>query len=130
MHFLHLDSLASLHAVPPFGIREPYPTYADGSPREDVFSLGQPVDLVVMPGLAFNRRGHRLGRGGGYYDKFIAACLRLAAQQGRPPPLLLALAFDAQMIDQVPVADNDEDVDLIVTAHEVLRCTERGRQVC
>ena len=92
-----------------------------------MFSLGQPLDLLVMPGLSFNTRGHRLGRGGGYYDKFIDACHHLAASQGRPPPLLLALAYSVQMVETVPVADNDEDVDLIVMAEGVLRCTERAR---
>lgn len=129
MHFLHIESMEELHAVPPFGIREPLSERADGSPREDVFALGEPLDLVVMPGLAFNARGHRLGRGGGYYDKFIATCGVLAAGQGRPPPLLVALAFRAQMVDAVPVADNDEDVDLIVTADGVLRCTARAQAV-
>jgi hypothetical protein len=40
MHFLHLDSLAALTAVPPFGIREPRPTYDDGGQREDVLLVG------------------------------------------------------------------------------------------
>lgn len=73
MHFLHLDSLDALEAVPPFGIREPRPTYDDGSERHDVLQVDEPLELVVMPGLAFDRAGRRLGRGGGYYDKFIAA---------------------------------------------------------
>lgn len=131
MHFLHLDALGALRTVPPFGIREPEATYDDGrTPREDALDLPAPLDLIVMPGLAFNARGHRLGRGGGYYDKFIDACRRHAVAQRAPPPPLVALAFGAQMVEgPVPVADNDEDVDVIVTLEGPLACTERGRQL-
>ena len=46
MHFLHLDSPDSLVAVPPFGIREPLPEYADGSTREDALEVDTPLEAV------------------------------------------------------------------------------------
>ncbi|PSC73762.1 mitochondrial carrier [Micractinium conductrix] len=123
MHFLHLDSLEALQEVPPFGIREPRPTYSDGSERQDVLVSDEPLELVVMPGLAFDRQGRRLGRGGGYYDKFIAAARARAEARGEAPPLLVALAFRAQMVGEVPVEPHDARVDAIVTADEVIACS-------
>jgi 5-formyltetrahydrofolate cyclo-ligase len=62
------------------------------------------VDLILVPGVAFDRKGGRLGYGGGYYDRFLEAC----------PAPRVALAFDLQMVDEVP----REPHDLLV--HEIL----------
>lgn len=61
-------------------------------------------NLIVVPGLAFDANGNRLGYGGGYYDAFLADhanCLKVA------------VAFPFQIISHVPVDDNDERVDLV-----------------
>ena len=89
-----------------------------------------PLELVVMPGLAFDRGGGRLGRGGGYYDKFIAAAKERAAQRGWAPPLLVALAFRAQLLEApVPVEAHDVGVDAIVTPDEIIACSPAGAAV-
>ncbi|GAB4822645.1 hypothetical protein N2152v2_009691 [Parachlorella kessleri] len=129
MHFLHLDSPHSLVAVPPFGIREPRPEYADGSPREDALEVDTPLEAVVMPGLGFTREGHRLGRGGGYYDKFIEGCWQRAVEKRWDPPLLIALSYRAQLVERVPIDPHDLPVDVIVTADEVIRCSQRGQEL-
>lgn len=69
------------------------------------------LDLVVVPGLAFDADGHRLGRGGGYYDRFLA---RL-----RPSATKVALIFDCQMIDAVPSIEHDVPVDIVVSDRRV-----------
>lgn len=75
------------------------------------------TDVVIVPGLAFDRRGCRLGYGGGYYDRLLADLwLR---------PVLIAIAFAEQVLDDVPVADSDVSVDLVVTDAEVIRCRRR-----
>ena len=71
------------------------------------------IDLVVVPGLAFDTHGFRLGRGGGYYDRFLARLRRSATSVG--------LVFDIQIIDSVPVDDRDVTVDIIVTDRRVTR---------
>ena len=69
------------------------------------------IDLVVVPGLAFDARGNRLGRGGGFYDRFLRRLRRSATSVGP--------AFDAQIIDAVPADDRDFRVDIVVTDRRV-----------
>lgn len=128
MHFLAITTLEELEEVPPFGIREPPMHDAAGAPREDVAEMDAPLDVVVMPGLAFDASGRRLGRGGGYYDKFIAGCEGRAAAHGWAPPLLVALAFRAQLVVDVPCDAHDRPVDLLVTPDGVRACSQRGRE--
>lgn len=53
-----------------------------------VLETARPLDVLIMPGLAFDARGGRLGRGGGYYDHFASRCFAHAQQHNRPSPLL------------------------------------------
>lgn len=72
------------------------------------------IDLIIVPGLAFDLSGHRLGYGGGYYDAFLATTNALK----------LALAYQFQLIDQIPIRKEDQRVDIIVTEERVYRTTE------
>jgi 5-formyltetrahydrofolate cyclo-ligase len=65
------------------------------------------IDVVVVPGLAFDRRGHRVGYGGGFYDRFLG---RL-----RPDALTVGICFSFQVVDEVPHGRGDRPVDLVVT---------------
>ena len=65
------------------------------------------IDFVVIPGIAFDRDGHRLGYGGGYYDRLLPLLSPRAAR--------VAGAFDLQIVPQVPVGPNDIGIDGIVT---------------
>lgn len=73
---------------------------------------GTAADLVLTPGVAFTRRGDRLGYGRGYYDLFIAAL------PGRP--LLVAAAYSMQIVDSLPHEDHDRRVNVLVTEAETL----------
>jgi 5-formyltetrahydrofolate cyclo-ligase len=66
-----------------------------------------PGDLVLVPGVAFDRRGGRLGRGGGHYDRAFAA--------SGVGPLRVGLAFSFQIVPSVPTDDRDRFVDGVVT---------------
>jgi 5-formyltetrahydrofolate cyclo-ligase len=70
------------------------------------------VDVVITPGLAFDRSGHRLGYGGGHYDRYLA---RLG-----PGALRIGIAFAEQVIDRVPAGPGDQRVHLVVTDAEVI----------
>ncbi len=71
------------------------------------------IDLIVTPGLAFDRLGNRLGRGGGYYDRFLSADGLRAVTCG--------LAFAEQVVEKLPTGPGDRAVQMIVTDREVLR---------
>ena len=65
------------------------------------------VDVVVVPGVAFTRDGHRLGQGGGWYDRFLP--------QLRPACTTIGVCFREQVVDAVPVEPHDVAIDLVVT---------------
>jgi 5-formyltetrahydrofolate cyclo-ligase len=70
------------------------------------------IDLVVTPGLGFDKKGNRLGRGGSYYDRFFANEELKAARCG--------FGFAEQIIDLVPVTEHDEPVEILVTDEEII----------
>jgi 5-formyltetrahydrofolate cyclo-ligase len=76
------------------------------------------LDLVMVPGVAFDRRGGRMGHGKGYYDKLL--------QYARPDAPLVALAFECQLFPEVPVAPHDIFMDKIITESAVY--PGRGRR--
>ncbi len=80
-----------------FGIREPRPD----CPLVDI-SQG----LMLAPGVAFDRTGRRVGYGGGYYDRYLAA---------HPQLTVWGLAFECQLLEQVPAEETDRRMDQVVT---------------
>ncbi len=71
------------------------------------------LDLIIVPGVAFDKKGGRLGMGKGYYDRFLA-------QHKKIPRL--ALAFEEQILDEIPKGPYDEDVDFILTEKRLIDC--------
>jgi 5-formyltetrahydrofolate cyclo-ligase len=90
--------------------------YGPNEPRGGRALGPEELGLVVAPGVAFDRHGHRLGRGGGHYDRFLRG---LGAGPSR-----VALAFHEQLVDEVPHEPLDEDVDVVVTDREVVVCRD------
>jgi 5-formyltetrahydrofolate cyclo-ligase len=86
-----------------FGIREPAPTCV-ATPLQD-------LDLVLVPGVAFEIDGHRLGRGKGFYDRLLENFT------GKK----IGIAFDEQIVDAVPAGKNDVKMDLIVTPTRLVK---------
>ncbi len=70
-------------------------------------------DMVILPGVGFDRRGYRLGYGGGYYDRFLA---RHAVESA----LIMGLGFSCQIVDDLPHDPWDQRVDLVVTEEEMI----------
>jgi 5-formyltetrahydrofolate cyclo-ligase len=86
-----------------WGIREPPAEAAEVFP-----------DILLVPLLAFDRTGHRIGYGAGYYDMTIAAL------RTRKPVVAIGIAFAAQEIDAVPATPRDARLDLVLTEREVI----------
>lgn len=87
-------------------------------PKPEVFrpvGVGT-MDLFVVPGVAFDERGNRLGQGAGYYDRL------LAESSGTIP--IVGLAFELQLAKDIPVGDHDVKVDWVITEKRVIRCRE------
>jgi len=78
------------------------------------------LDLVMVPGVAFDRRGGRMGHGKGYYDKLL--------QHARPDTPLVALAFECQLFPEVPVAPHDIFMDKIISEAAVYQGRGRAPQ--
>jgi 5-formyltetrahydrofolate cyclo-ligase len=86
-----------------WGIREPTPDAAEVAP-----------DIVLVPLAAFDRHGHRIGYGAGYYDMTINAL------RARKPIIAIGIAFAAQEIPRVPATGRDARLDLVLTEREMI----------
>ncbi|XP_057443038.1 5-formyltetrahydrofolate cyclo-ligase, mitochondrial [Lotus japonicus] len=113
-------------------ILEPAPVDADGNAREDVMQADDPVDLLLLPGLAFDRTGRRLGRGGGYYDTFLESYQHLAKTRNWKQPLLVALSYSQQILDEgvIPMTSSDVPVDALVTPAGVIPISTEAFDRC
>ena len=91
-----------------YGILEP-PEACPEVPPQD-------LDVILLPGLAFDPAGRRLGYGGGYYDEVGG----LVRREGRA--VLLGVGFDFQVLDRCPAGEGDVTIDGVVTDARVVRC--------
>lgn len=105
MEAARIVSLASDIVVGRHSVREP-------RPEAPVVAVEE-LSAVLVPGLGFDRMGGRLGRSGGFYDRFLGQAGLRARRIG--------VAFDAGILDRVPMDPWDMPMDLIVTESEVIR---------
>ena len=74
------------------------------------------IDLAIVPAVGFDRRGHRMGRGGGFYDRFLAQPQLRANTVG--------ITFSQQIVDELPSLSHDQAVQMIVTDSGVHHCNQ------
>jgi 5-formyltetrahydrofolate cyclo-ligase len=114
LELFHLENMNEL-AIGMYRILEPRPEVRalpvrQVDPRE--------LDLVMVPGVAFDHTGARMGHGKGYYDKLL--------QHARPDAPLVALAFECQLFPDIPTAPHDIFMDKIITEKAIYEGKGRG----
>lgn len=103
LELFHLESMDEL-AIGMYKILEPKEELRQ-LPAKQV--AARDLDLIMVPGVAFDRRGARMGHGKGYYDKLL--------QHARRDAPLVALAFECQLFAEIPTAPHDIFMDKIIT---------------
>lgn len=104
MVFCDCENLSdSEFEVSSLGIKEPVGTKSPVDPHS--------IDVVVLPAVAYNEEGTRLGMGGGYYDRYIGAC-------GKDRPYLLGICYEFQICSDVPSSDQDIAADFVAVIPE------------
>ncbi len=94
-------------------------------PREELRSVAErhidptELDLIMVPGVGFDRRGGRMGHGKGYYDKLL--------QHARPDAPLVALAFECQLFPEIPMQSHDIYMDKVITEAAVYEGLGRSK---
>ena len=76
------------------------------------------VEFALLPGIAFTRKGARLGYGGGFYDKLLS---------GSPYPVLAVAAYGLQVVEEIPQEETDVGVDWIITESETISCRQENK---
>ncbi|WP_342472601.1 5-formyltetrahydrofolate cyclo-ligase [Metasolibacillus sp. FSL H7-0170] len=105
MTFYAIEGFFQLETVY-MDLREPIPTITELIERDT-------IDAIIVPGIVFDKKGYRIGYGGGYYDRY------LPGYQGT----LLALAFSEQLAEHVPTEAHDVPVHTIITETGYIHCT-------
>lgn len=108
LELFEVGDLGSDVAPGAFGIHEPI------IERCRHFEALDEIDLILLPGVAFDRMGGRLGYGGGFFDKLLAHLPHR--------PVLIAGAFALQVVKEIPQEPTDCKIDWLVTENETIRC--------
>ena len=109
---LQLSELKNFDWLEPktFGILEPKELYIREFNHEN-------LDLILIPGIVFDKKGYRIGYGHGYYDRFLKILKKGVKKIG--------LAFELQVVDEIPEEEHDVPVNIIITEKRVLRCNNK-----
>ena len=106
---LHLVDHSEMLVAGSFGILEPAPSAPLASAK---------ADIIFVPGLAFDRSGVRLGRGGGYYDRLLTDF------EG----LRVGVCFEGSVLEQIPSESHDACMDFLITPGGIISCATRNMQ--
>lgn len=121
MDFMRLHDEEDFKGLPVglWGIPQPTAQWKDENRQSVSDASTENLEVILLPGLAFDRSLSRLGHGKGYYDRFLSTYITAAK---RPRPLLVALALQQQLLDagQVPITDSDWKVDMIITPNDTV----------
>ena len=80
--------------------------------NKDIYEEG--IDIILVPGTAFDKKGRRIGFGKGYYDSFLKQYLY---------SLKIGIAFEEQIVDLIPEEEHDVQMDMIITDKRIIKCS-------
>ena len=109
LELFHLEDLSELETGR-YGILEPRPELRE---RPEKCLPPDELDAVLVPGVAFDKTGGRLGHGKGYYDRLL--------NRVRSDCVLIGLAFECQLFESIPMGEHDVRMDLVVTESKARR---------
>ncbi len=117
MEFYQIESLDGLIRSK-FGILEPVPD-PETRYQSSITGTGEKEKkLMILPGLAFDKKGNRIGYGGGYYDKYLSTYRKDEFYK-------VALAYDFQIIEDIPTKEYDQKVDEVITPSKIIECSNK-----
>ncbi|KTW28049.1 5-formyltetrahydrofolate cyclo-ligase [Pneumocystis carinii B80] len=120
MFYLHPTEDPSLFVKNKWGIPQPSKNTANGILREEAMDKNG-LDLIIIPGIAFDRNLNRLGHGKGYYDKYLAKINHWSEKNNRNTPLKIGLALNEQLVDTVPINSLDIKLDILLLQNQIIR---------
>lgn len=100
----------SLQVVPFSGSFTKHPRYNLLEPSGDAIADLTPIQVIIVPGMAFDHDGRRMGHGGGFYDRFLP---HVAA-------IKIGICFECQLFPEIPVCEHDIPMDYVVTPSHTL----------
>ncbi len=107
-HLVKLYEIQDIHELSPGHMGIPEPSFNNTYP----LSIDE-VNMIIIPGVAFDYSGNRLGYGGGYYDMLLA-------QRKKKAPII-ALAYEEQLVDEIPSEPHDIKIDMIITDKRIIK---------
>ncbi|KAI8887890.1 5-formyltetrahydrofolate cyclo-ligase [Backusella circina FSU 941] len=119
MDMVRITSIEDFNSLPKNKWNIPEPPL--DQPRENALDKDG-LDLILVPGVAFDQEKNRIGHGKGYYDRYIRKCNTWAAEHGKNAPQTVALALNEQMVDLniIPLEETDQKLNAILTAEKTI----------
>uniref|UniRef100_A0A7S2JQ16 5-formyltetrahydrofolate cyclo-ligase n=1 Tax=Cyanoptyche gloeocystis TaxID=77922 RepID=A0A7S2JQ16_9EUKA len=114
MEMLRVFSMEDITDLQQSSLKMREPDWVDrhNIPRPNALHQGH-LDLLLIPGLAFDQKGGRLGRGKGYYDRYLQRVDEMMKARDTPPVFTIGLALSCQLVDQVPMDKYDHMLDAV-----------------
>lgn len=98
----------------------PEPTDKQAHTMVNAMAKHQDMDVLIVPGVAFDNKLRRCGQGGGFYDRYITRLQSLRAQRLQPPTILVGIGLTEQFVDVVPTSTLDHSLDYVVLPHTII----------